>query len=44
MEDLHGTLWLSIPTVLDPSLAPPGRHIVHIFARDNIANYEVSAE
>ncbi|MGB0130794.1 phytoene desaturase family protein [Chlorobium sp.] len=26
-----GTIYFSAPTILDPSLAPPGRHIVHAF-------------
>lgn len=31
MEDEEGTIFVSIPTLLDPSLAPPGHHIVHTF-------------
>jgi prolycopene isomerase len=31
MEDSYGTLFLSIPTLLDPSLAPEGHHIFHSF-------------
>ncbi|MEN9212890.1 MAG: carotene isomerase [Thermostichus sp. DG02_3_bins_51] len=37
LEDWHhleaeqGTIFVSIPTLLDPDLAPPGRHIVHAF-------------
>ncbi|TVQ24672.1 MAG: carotene isomerase [Leptolyngbya sp. DLM2.Bin15] len=31
MEDAYGTLFLSIPTLLDPDLAPPGYHIFHSF-------------
>jgi prolycopene isomerase len=31
MEDPYGTLFLSIPTLLDPSLAPDGYHIFHSF-------------
>jgi prolycopene isomerase len=31
MEAELGTVFVSIPTLLDPSLAPPGRHIVHTF-------------
>jgi prolycopene isomerase len=30
-DGARGTLFLSIPTVLDKSLAPPGRHIFHVF-------------
>ncbi|TLU87583.1 MAG: FAD-binding protein [Chlorobium sp.] len=26
-----GTIYLSAPTILDPSLAPPGKHIIHTF-------------
>ena len=29
MEDEQGVIFVSIPTLLDPSLAPEGRHIVH---------------
>ena len=31
MEAEQGTLFVSIPTLLDPSLAPTGHHIVHCF-------------
>ena len=31
MEAEQGTIFVSIPTLLDPSLAPPGHHIVHTF-------------
>jgi len=31
MEAEAGTLFVSIPTLLDPELAPPGRHIIHAF-------------
>jgi prolycopene isomerase len=31
MEAPEGTLFISIPTILDPGLAPPGRHIIHAF-------------
>ena len=34
MEDSRATLFLSMPTLLDPSLAPAGRHIVHAFTPD----------
>ncbi|KAK4535188.1 hypothetical protein CDCA_CDCA04G1213 [Cyanidium caldarium] len=29
--DAAGTIFVSIPTVLDASVAPPGRHIFHVF-------------
>ena len=31
MEKSEGTIFVSIPTLLDPSLAPPGHHIIHAF-------------
>ena len=31
MEAEQGTIFVSIPTLLDPSLAPPGHHIIHAF-------------
>ena len=31
MEAEQGVIFVSIPTLLDPSLAPEGRHIVHTF-------------
>ncbi len=31
MEKSEGTIFVSIPTLLDPSLAPDGYHIVHAF-------------
>lgn len=31
LEAANGTLFLSIPTLLDPALAPPRRHILHTF-------------
>lgn len=31
LEEPYGSIFLSIPTVLDPSLAPEGHHILHIF-------------
>ncbi|MDJ1181292.1 carotene isomerase [Roseofilum sp. BLCC_M91] len=31
METSHGTIFVSIPTLLDPNLAPPGYHIIHTF-------------
>lgn len=34
MEATRGTLFVSIPTLLDPELAPPGHHIIHAFTPD----------
>ncbi|WP_107668671.1 carotenoid isomerase [Cyanothece sp. BG0011] len=31
MEDEQGTIFVSIPTLLDPSLAPKNHHIIHTF-------------
>jgi prolycopene isomerase len=31
MEDPYGTIFVSIPTLLDPTLAPPDHHIIHTF-------------
>ncbi|HEY9859817.1 MAG TPA: carotenoid isomerase [Candidatus Obscuribacterales bacterium] len=31
MEDSRSTIFVSIPTLLDPDLAPPGHHIIHTF-------------
>lgn len=31
LEEPYGSIFLSIPTVLDPSLAPNGCHILHVF-------------
>nr|ATQ36003.1 prolycopene isomerase [Cyanophora paradoxa] len=38
--DGTGTLFVSIPTLLDPSLAPPGRHIVHAFAPAVVEDFQ----
>ncbi|WP_287127655.1 carotenoid isomerase [Candidatus Cyanaurora vandensis] len=32
LEAALGTVFVSIPTLLDPSLAPPDRHIIHAFS------------
>ena len=44
MEAPLGTVFVSIPTLLDPGLAPPGAHIVHIFTPDWIDNWKVGLE
>ncbi len=36
MESEQGVIFVSIPTLLDPSLAPEGRHIVHSFTPSDI--------
>ncbi|PQM35821.1 prolycopene isomerase chloroplastic [Prunus yedoensis var. nudiflora] len=40
LEEPYGSIFLSIPTVLDPSLAPEGRHILHIFTTSSIEDWE----
>uniref|UniRef100_A0A2P2L414 Uncharacterized protein MANES_08G037100 n=1 Tax=Rhizophora mucronata TaxID=61149 RepID=A0A2P2L414_RHIMU len=40
LEDSYGSIFLSIPTVLDSSLAPEGRHILHIFTTSSIEDWE----
>jgi prolycopene isomerase len=40
MEDPHGTIFLSIPTLLDPSLAPEGHHIFHTFTPSWIDDWQ----
>uniref|UniRef100_A0A7S1XFQ4 Amine oxidase domain-containing protein n=1 Tax=Compsopogon caeruleus TaxID=31354 RepID=A0A7S1XFQ4_9RHOD len=38
-RDAQGTIFVSIPTLLDPSLAPPDRHIFHIFTPSFIEEF-----
>lgn len=40
MEKSHGTIFVSIPTLLDPSLAPAGHHIVHTFTPSWMQDWE----
>lgn len=40
LEAEQGTLFVSIPTLLDPSLAPEGYHIIHTFTPSWIAEWE----
>ncbi len=52
MEAPEGTIFVSIPTLLDPSLAPEGYHIVHTFTPSymedwqglNLEEYEAKKE
>ncbi len=41
MEQPHGTLFLSMPSLLDASLCPPGTHVIHAFTPDWIDNWKV---
>ncbi|PSN17880.1 carotene isomerase [filamentous cyanobacterium CCP5] len=40
MEAPEATLFVSIPTLLDPDLAPPGRHIIHAFTPSWMADWQ----
>ncbi len=40
MEDEQGTIFVSIPTLLDSSLAPPDHHIIHTFTPSYIKEWE----
>ncbi|MEL7083166.1 MAG: carotenoid isomerase [Cyanobacteria bacterium J06597_1] len=40
MEDEQGTIFVSIPTLLDPELAPPNRHIIHTFTPSSMSCWE----
>jgi prolycopene isomerase len=40
MEAEQGTVFVSIPTLLDPALAPPGNHIVHAFTPSAIDTWK----
>ncbi|MGF1486902.1 MAG: carotenoid isomerase [Prochloraceae cyanobacterium] len=40
IEDEQGTIFVSIPTLLDPDLAPEGYHIVHTFTPSWLENWQ----
>ncbi len=40
LEAARGTIFVSIPTLLDPDLAPPGHHIIHTFTPDWIEDWQ----
>ncbi|KAK7355048.1 hypothetical protein VNO80_14293 [Phaseolus coccineus] len=40
LEEPYGSIFLSIPTVLDSSLAPEGHHILHIFTTSSMEDWE----
>jgi prolycopene isomerase len=40
MEEAEGTIFVSIPTLLDPDLAPAGHHIIHTFTPSWIDNWQ----
>jgi prolycopene isomerase len=39
-NQLGGTIYFSAPTILDPSLAPPGKHIVHAFVTGEVEEWQ----
>ncbi len=44
MTKRQGTIFVSIPTLLDPDLAPAGYHIIHAFTPDWIDNWQGMSE
>ena len=34
LQEPYGTLFVSIPSLLDPSICPPGTHVFHAFTPD----------
>lgn len=40
METAEGTIFVSIPTLLDPTLAPEGHHIIHTFTPSWIEDWQ----
>jgi len=40
LEREKGVIFVSIPTLLDPSLAPEGKHIVHAFTPSSMSEWE----
>lgn len=40
LEEPEGTIFVSIPTLLDPSLAPENRHIIHTFTPSWIQDWQ----
>ncbi|MEQ9358287.1 carotenoid isomerase [Coleofasciculus chthonoplastes] len=40
MEEAEGTIFVSIPTLLDPDLAPEGYHIMHTFTPSWMENWQ----
>ncbi|MBM3163427.1 MAG: FAD-dependent oxidoreductase [Chlorobi bacterium] len=39
-DTLGGTIYFSAPTILDPSLAPPGKHVVHAFVTSETTQWD----
>ncbi len=38
-REYGGTIYFSAPTILDPSLAPEGKHVVHAFVTDDVSRW-----
>ncbi len=41
---IEGTIFVSIPTLLDPDLAPPGYHVIHAFTPHWIDEWQVLSQ
>lgn len=39
-DELGGTIYFSAPTILDPTLAPSGKHTLHLFVTDETWQWE----
>ncbi len=39
-DEPGGTLYFSAPSILDPSLAPEGRHVIHAFVTDETSRWQ----
>ena len=39
-QELGGTIYISAPSLLDPSLAPVGKHVVHAFVTDEMDRWD----
>ncbi len=35
-----GTIYLSLPSLLDPTVAPPGKHVLHAFVTDEMGRWK----
>jgi prolycopene isomerase len=40
LEDEKGVIFISIPTLLDSSLAPDGKHIIHAFTPSSLSEWD----
>lgn len=44
MEAARGTLFVSIPSLLDEGVSPPGTHLMHVFTPDWVVTWTVCAQ